>query len=618
MTRNGSAAIFLVIMMVAVVGLGVGGYFLTLKSNEPVPTPIPAVPQPAPIPPTPEPNTQPVPQPQPVPPTTQTKFIFNRDLSFGMQNDADVRELQKRLTAEGCYTGQITGNFDEATREAVKCFERKALHISSVPADGFVGSFVRKLLNEGASVVTIPPSAPPTVRPTTPPPTMTPATAPVVTPPPAPLTKRQIISLDTIDSKLGSVWLTTNDKLDKEVVIARRPIHPTEGDYVKFGDFVIVGRMGGNSLGSTSNNIIEDRRAAIGQQNEYRAFYYEDFDKALSGNFINEISSVFAMPTRTNNLEREGLLFVIPDAYAVPGYLESASEIVDKINIIYSKNTRKRFFLSGVEIYPDTLCGANYKFHDQVCLQSKLEYNKAYYTPGVIPIFYLPYSANISTSNPVSEPIWHIDVSTSRDAYTLNKDNWTEITVLIHELGHTYGLGGPELYFYPEVQDNTQAEPKLSITNFLPDEYRDDPMVGYSGLQGLFGPLSAYIVNNNLDRRDTHEKYLYRGFSDSVKVTVTGSNSNPIDNADIKVFCLKKAGTQLNKTTPDKILKTGPDGIVIYAPVVKSDANCVVEAIKVYKDGYQPAATYTTTLKLQEAKIMNNINQFPVSVMLQP
>ena len=148
--------------MVAIVAtVGVGGYFLTKKpATEPSPTPSPITSTA-----TPEPAPQPEPQPEPVPPTTQTKFIFNTALSFGMQNNSDVRELQKRLALEGCYTGSITGNFDVATREAVKCFQRK-YNFSSVPDSGFVGAYTRKVLNEGVAVAINP--RPVLVQPTQP------------------------------------------------------------------------------------------------------------------------------------------------------------------------------------------------------------------------------------------------------------------------------------------------------------------------------------------------------------------------------------------------------------------------------------------------------------------
>lgn len=131
---------------------------------------------------------------QPTPPTTQAKFIFNRDLSFGMQNDNDVKELQKKLAIENCYPGTTSGNFDALTREAVKCFQQK-YKFSSIPDSGFIGPYTRTVLNEGISVVINPPPVqktllPPTTTPAVipPPPPAKKTTLPVPTPTPVPVT----------------------------------------------------------------------------------------------------------------------------------------------------------------------------------------------------------------------------------------------------------------------------------------------------------------------------------------------------------------------------------------------------------------------------------------------
>lgn len=73
-------------------------------------------------------------------------FTFNKDLYYGLKN-SDVSQLQKLLMSEGCFKVKITGYFGPATREAVKCFQRK-YHFTSVPASGYVGSYTRSVLNK--------------------------------------------------------------------------------------------------------------------------------------------------------------------------------------------------------------------------------------------------------------------------------------------------------------------------------------------------------------------------------------------------------------------------------------------------------------------------------------
>ncbi len=69
---------------------------------------------------------------------------FNKDLYFGLGEDADVRALQNFLAEAGIYNGPITGNFFEQTREAVKKFQHK----NGIKDTGFVGSFTRAVLNK--------------------------------------------------------------------------------------------------------------------------------------------------------------------------------------------------------------------------------------------------------------------------------------------------------------------------------------------------------------------------------------------------------------------------------------------------------------------------------------
>ena len=70
-------------------------------------------------------------------------FNFTRGLSIGERGD-DVTELQNRLTAEGVYSGPITGYFGSLTSQAVKLFQAK-YGISQV---GLVGPQTRQKLNE--------------------------------------------------------------------------------------------------------------------------------------------------------------------------------------------------------------------------------------------------------------------------------------------------------------------------------------------------------------------------------------------------------------------------------------------------------------------------------------
>jgi peptidoglycan hydrolase-like protein with peptidoglycan-binding domain len=70
---------------------------------------------------------------------------FNRDLSFGLQQDSDVTKLQEFLSDEGLYSGPITGNFFSLTLKAVKAFQSRE---GIMPAAGYFGPKTRTRASE--------------------------------------------------------------------------------------------------------------------------------------------------------------------------------------------------------------------------------------------------------------------------------------------------------------------------------------------------------------------------------------------------------------------------------------------------------------------------------------
>lgn len=78
---------------------------------------------------------------------------FDRDLYFGLRNDADVSNLQEFLTDKGFYDNTISGNFFILTRNAVKKFQ--AAH--GVRPTGYFGHKSRIVANallQGTTVIT--------------------------------------------------------------------------------------------------------------------------------------------------------------------------------------------------------------------------------------------------------------------------------------------------------------------------------------------------------------------------------------------------------------------------------------------------------------------------------
>ncbi|MEX2033461.1 MAG: peptidoglycan-binding domain-containing protein, partial [Candidatus Colwellbacteria bacterium] len=72
-------------------------------------------------------------------------FQFTQSLRFGSQGN-DVTELQKQLTAEGVYSGPITGYFGPLTQAGIKAYQKKY----GIDQVGVVGPLTRAQLNKSA------------------------------------------------------------------------------------------------------------------------------------------------------------------------------------------------------------------------------------------------------------------------------------------------------------------------------------------------------------------------------------------------------------------------------------------------------------------------------------
>jgi hypothetical protein len=62
--------------------------------------------------------------------------VFTQNLNYGLQNSAQVSQLQEFLTSQGLYSGPITGNYYFLTLDAVKAFQTQQ---GITPAAGYFG-----------------------------------------------------------------------------------------------------------------------------------------------------------------------------------------------------------------------------------------------------------------------------------------------------------------------------------------------------------------------------------------------------------------------------------------------------------------------------------------------
>lgn len=70
-------------------------------------------------------------------------YVWNNNLQIGSPHAEDVSALQRALTNEGVYTGDVTGGFYNQTYAAVQNFQQKY----GIEATGFVGPATRSKLN---------------------------------------------------------------------------------------------------------------------------------------------------------------------------------------------------------------------------------------------------------------------------------------------------------------------------------------------------------------------------------------------------------------------------------------------------------------------------------------
>ncbi len=69
---------------------------------------------------------------------------IDKNLSYGLQNDSQVKELQEFLIDQGYLTGEATGNYYSLTLSAVKKFQTA----NSLPSTGYFGSLSRQKVND--------------------------------------------------------------------------------------------------------------------------------------------------------------------------------------------------------------------------------------------------------------------------------------------------------------------------------------------------------------------------------------------------------------------------------------------------------------------------------------
>lgn len=202
---------------------------------------------------------------------------------------------------------------------------------------------------------------------------------------------------------------------------------------------------------------------------------------------------------------------------------------------------------------------------------------------------------------------------------------------IVHEFGHTFGLGMPDIYLYNESQDKSGAVPVLSDFDAV-SNYGHDPMIFFNSdfLDFKFNQLNSLIINQNSRHQKTAiNPYYYRDiFADKVKIIVSDNYGNPIDKALIKVYGSRNACLDCAKDNISPLLEnkqTNDFGEVFINPTTVNtyyrdelvgNHEWLSKIIKVYVNG-QSQAQYLTTYDLQQAKILNNDSIYEIEFIFQ-
>jgi hypothetical protein len=197
---------------------------------------------------------------------------------------------------------------------------------------------------------------------------------------------------------------------------------------------------------------------------------------------------------------------------------------------------------------------------------------------------------------------------------------------IAHEFGHTLALGSPELYIYDQlVADGTNVEPVLPTQNYLPPEYKNDPMGFSHTMNDQFGPLNVAIVNSNLDRTQSNAYFETAAYPKTVAVRIINSARAPVADAEVRTFCIMgRGGSVYSDYTQRYKTRTDTYGMALLRKVVSEELvipdafpyECSIAVLKVSKIGYQPTARAVTALELQEAKVLRKLEEYTIPILL--
>ena len=297
--------------------------------------------------------------------------------------------------------------------------------------------------------------------------------------------------------------------------------------------------------------------------------------------------------------------------------------MIDYVNNTLSKNTRKRYLIEKFIVYNTSdyqkLDQQEENYIDNGTNVGTTVFEYIYPQSGIPDIVANSPFPNTATERILDgkkfKGVWIVEyeaISVLRERQTIEAEKRTpgtydfQMGVVLHELGHTIGLGFPERYTF-EFNDLTGELPNLG--NYSLDRLQpDDPMTRkLSSTVWRFSDINAFIINKNA----THQYDLFEiGKFEPLRimVLVIDKANKPVINATVKVYGAKRNCTACTDNPGQPLLQTlqtNEEGLVEidslspYPDYPKYEYGWVAKIIKVSKGGVRAGviATFVDTQK---------------------
>lgn len=350
-------------------------------------------------------------------------------------------------------------------------------------------------------------------------------------------------------------------------------------------------------------------------------------------------------------------------AAAHPGWCDGAKEAFGYVNQIYAKNTPIVFQVNECKTYTmdkriDAMTSESFYYYNPAPIaygitvffaqpSTQDQYNACctgaeafagLTSPITLPDGTLHKRINIQVSgNLTSTPsaMRLLEGRAQLEAQYGSEVYFRFITTLVHELGHTFGTGNPELYEVGSLDDYSGTSPKLNMW-FADSLYGSDPMGSFSSdfSSQQFADFDVALINRFINH-DFDDLVFYNRasyFGKQVQVTVVDKNNTPIPDATVKIYGMRKAcfncaGTYSDTGTPNPLLtttKTDAQGHFIidnftYQNQDATYATDDMQMAKMYKvqAGDLSGGDYVTIFHLMRAKQVNNSDTYFTTLQLQ-